>query len=168
MTPRLLGLLVGLAVVMLDQATKYWFVHVFDLGSRDPIRLLPVLDLVLAWNKGVSYSLFRAESAAGRLILVAVALAALLAIGFWLARTGQKSTAVALGLLFGGAAGNLLDRIQYGAVADFLHFHTPFSLGPLSNYVFNIADVAITIGVATLLLESLFLHRRERSGAPRL
>lgn len=165
LSPPRLGLLLALATFLVDQASKYWFVHVFDLGARGSIGLLPFLDLVLAWNKGVSYSLFRTDEAWGRALLIGVAALAIVAIGFWLRGARDRWTAVALGLLAGGAAGNALDRLHYGAVADFLHFHTPVPLGPLSNYVFNVADVGIVLGVAALLYESL-TSRRPAADAP--
>ncbi len=156
----------ALATVTLDQASKYWMVHVFDLPARGTIPLLPMLDLVLAWNKGISYSLFRTDSVAGRLVLIGVAAVALVVLGFWLARAPRRLTAVGLGLVAGGAAGNVLDRLFYGAVADFLFFHTPFPLGPLSNYVFNLADVGIVAGVGCLLYESLSSRPAAGASAP--
>ena len=160
MTPLRLGLLLASLVLVLDQASKFWIVHVFALGERPPLRLLPVLDLVLAHNRGISYSLFRSDGPIGRLVLIGVALAALGIIAVWISRTHSRLTAAALGLVAGGAAGNVIDRIASGAVIDFLYFHTPFSLGPLSNYVFNVADAAIVAGVLLLLYESFTAARR--------
>lgn len=156
LSPRALGLSVVAGAFAVDQATKYWFLHVYELGGRDPLPLTPFLDLVLAWNAGVSYSLFRADGPGGRLALIGVAALGVLALAIWLWRAQERLTAVALGLIIGGALGNALDRLNYGAVADFLHFHTPFPAGPLANYVFNGADVAIVAGVALLLYETLF------------
>ncbi len=166
LTPPRLGLLLALATFVLDQASKYWIVHIFDLGARGSITLLPVLDLVLAWNKGVSYSLFRTDEALGRAVLIGVAVVAIVALGVWLRRAANGLAAGALGLLIGGAAGNAVDRLHYGAVADFLYFHTPVPLGPLSNYVFNVADVGIVLGVGLLLYESL-TPARGRRDAPK-
>lgn len=159
MRPSRLGALIALAVLVLDQPSKYWAVSILDLGNRPPIPLVPFLDLVLAQNHGISYSLFRAEGLAGRLVLIGVALAALGVMAVWLARTPSRLTAVGLGLVAGGAAGNVIDRIRTGAVIDFLYFHTPVFLGPLSNYVFNVADAGIVVGVCVLLYESLFPGR---------
>lgn len=159
MRPARLGALIALAVLALDQASKYWAVAVLDLGNRPPITLLPFLDLVLAQNHGISYSLFRAEGLGGRLVLIGVALAALCVMAVWLARTPSRLTALGLGFVAGGAAGNVIDRIRTGAVIDFLYFHTPVFLGPLSNYVFNVADAGIVAGVCLLLYESLFPGR---------
>lgn len=159
MTPVRAGLLLALAVAALDQASKFWVVQAFDLATGGPVRLLPFLDLVLVRNTGVSYSLFRAEGLAGRLILIGVALAALVAIVVWMTRTPSRLSACALGLVAGGAVGNVIDRIRTGAVIDFLYFHTPVPLGPLSNYVFNVADAAITVGAVVLLYESVTATR---------
>jgi signal peptidase II len=157
MTPRTLGLATAAAVFALDRAHKLWMLDIYGVATRPPLRLLPFLDLVLAWNRGVSYSLFASGSAAGRWLLLAVACVAIAVLLVWMWRA-RRVTALGLGLVVGGAAGNACDRLIYGAVADFFHFHTPFSLGPLSNYVFNVADVGIVAGVALLLYESLFLN----------
>lgn len=165
MTPARLGAAAALAVLLLDQASKYWAVEMLDLGARPPIPLLPFLDLVLAHNRGISYSLFRAEGLAGRLVLIGLAITALGVIARWLVRARSPFTAIGLGLVGGGAAGNVIDRIRVGAVVDFLYFHTPVSLGPLSNYVFNLADAAIVVGVGMLLYESIMPGRSARTGA---
>ena len=159
MTPARLGFAVAFVTALVDQAAKYWAVHIIELGGRAPIRLLPVLDLVLTYNPGISYSLFPADGLTGRLILVGIALAALAVLSIWIARTSSRFTAVALALVAGGAAGNVLDRARTGSVIDFLYFHTPVPLGPLSNYVFNPADAAIVLGAAGLLYESFTASR---------
>ena len=159
MTARALGLTALALALALDQGSKYWALHIFELGGRDPIALTPFLDLVLAWNPGVSYSLFRAGGPLGRYALVGVAALGVLFLSVWLWRAPERLTALALGLVIGGALGNAIDRLNYGAVADFLHFHTPFPAGPFANYVFNVADVAIVAGVGALLYESLFVKR---------
>ncbi len=144
----------GLAFAV-DQISKYWIIEVFDLEEKSPIRLTPFLDLVMAWNRGISYSLFPADSPVGRWALLAVAACAVGLLGAWLWRTQDRITALGLGLVVGGALGNAVDRARYGAVADFLYLHTSLPVGPLANYVFNVADMAIVAGVALLLYESL-------------
>ena len=158
MSPAALGLALALSVAALDQASKAWALHA--LAGEGPRPLLPGLDLVLAHNPGISYSLLRADGLAGRLILIAIALAALTALAVWIARTPSRLAAAALGLIAGGTVGNVADRIRVGAVVDFLYFHTPVPLGPLSNYIFNVADVGITAGCALLLYESITTGRR--------
>lgn len=147
---RLVGLVVALAVLLLDQGSKQWLLNGFDLAERQPVRVGPGLDLVLAWNRGISYSLFTTDSARGPWILLAMTLSATVLLAVWLWRTDAGVTAVALGLLIGGALGNAADRFAYGAVVDFVYFH----VGGFSWYIFNGADVAICIGVAVLLLGS--------------
>jgi len=150
MSVRLLGLIVALASLVLDQANKLWLVYSFDIAARQPVRLLPFFDIVYARNPGISYSLFSAHGPFGRWLLVALTLLAILALSFWLWRMTSRLAGVALGLVIGGALGNAADRITYGAVADFYYFH----IGSFSWYVFNLADVAIVLGVALLVLES--------------
>ncbi|WP_363350242.1 signal peptidase II [Methylocystis echinoides] len=155
-SPRALGLAAVCAAALLDQAHKFWMLHVFGIEGRQPVTVAPFLDLVLSWNYGVSYSLFPAHEGAGRALLLsgqAMIVAFLLS---WMWRAQSRLTAIALGLVVGGAVGNALDRIARGAVADFFYLHTTLPVGPLANYVFNVADVAITAGVALLLFETLF------------
>jgi signal peptidase II len=147
---RLAGALVALAALALDQGSKQWLLNRFGLADRQPVRLAPCLDLVLAWNRGISYSLFTTDSARGPWILLAITLVATALLALWLWRSEGVVTAVALGLLIGGALGNAYDRFAYGAVVDFVYFH----VGGFSWYIFNGADVAICVGVAVLLLGS--------------
>ena len=147
------GLAVALAVLALDQSSKGWLIHGFRLGDGPPVEILPFLDIVLAWNPGISYSFFSAQGETGRLVLLGLVLAATLFLLAWLWRAADKATALALGLIVGGAVGNGCDRFIYGAVADFLHVR----LGGFSPWgVFNLADVAIVAGVMLLLYTSLF------------
>ena len=131
---------------------KAWMLHVYDIGARGTVTLTPFFDLVLVWNQGISYGLLPQEGALGRLGLILFALAASLALAIWLASLTSRLAAVAIGLIIGGAIGNAIDRVVYGAVADFFSFH---AFG-LDWYVFNIADTAIVAGVVGLLYDSLF------------
>jgi signal peptidase II len=135
--------------------------EIYDIASRQPIRLTPFLDVVLSWNFGVSYSLLSAQSEAGRIGLLVFQSAIIVFLSVWLWRAERLSTAAALGLVIGGALGNVVDRVLHGAVADFFFFHIPLPVGPLANYVFNVADAAIFAGVVLLLVESF----RTGSGA---
>ena len=147
-----LGLAVAAITVVADQANKAWMIHVYDIGAKGKVTLTPNFDIVLLWNKGVSYGLLPQDSALGRLGLIGFAFAASLALIVWLARVTTPLTAVAIGFIIGGAIGNAMDRMAYGAVADFYAFH---AFG-LEWYVFNIADVAIVAGVIGLLYDSIF------------
>jgi signal peptidase II len=156
MGPRAAGLLTALATLIVDQGHKLWMLFVFDIAKNQPVQLGPFLDLVMAWNPGISYSLLRADTDAGRYGLLALALLVTGGLLVWLWRAPLKLTSVALGLIIGGALGNAYDRFAYGAVADFFHFH----VGSFSWYVFNLADVAIVAGVGLLLYESLALGQK--------
>jgi len=147
-----LGLIVAAVTLVADQANKLWLLHVYDIGAKGTVTLTPFFDLVLVWNRGISYGLFPQDSAAGRFGLIAFAILASLALVVWLARITTGLSAVAIGLIIGGGVGNLIDRIAYGAVADFYAFH---AFG-FEWYIFNIADVAIVAGVIGLLYDSLF------------
>jgi len=147
-----LGLTIAALTVLADQASKLWLLFAFDIGAKGTVTVTPFFDLVLVWNRGISYGLLTQDSQLGRLGLIAFAFAASLALIAWLARVTSALTAAAIGLIIGGAIGNAIDRIAYGAVADFFAFH---AFG-FEWYIFNIADVAIVAGVIGLLYDSLF------------
>lgn len=159
LSPRSLGALAAAAAFVIDQGHKLWMLDVYDITARSPVRVAPFLDLVMAWNRGISYSLFEADTLRGRLALLAVALAAVVFLAWWLWKTPSRLAGLGLGLLIGGALGNALDRLRYGAVADFFHVH----IGAFSWYVFNLADVAIVAGVALLLYESFLPGQKARA-----
>ncbi len=152
--PRAQGLAAAGFALALDQAHKYWMLNVFDIERRQPIRLAPFLDLTLSWNRGISYSLLTAYDDTARLALLAAQLAIVAGLAAWLWRAKKNVVALGVGLIIGGALGNAADRLLRGAVADFFFLHTSLPVGPLANYVFNIADTAIVAGVALLLIES--------------
>ncbi len=163
MTPRLaiprylgIGLLAALGVLAADQASKYWVLHGLDLPELGSVAVLPVLSLTMVWNHGVTFGLLNGLGPWGRVVLAAIALAIVAALGVWLWRAERASVAVALGAIGGGAVGNVIDRLRFGAVVDFIHAH----VGGWSWYVFNVADAAIVCGVATLVLDSL-MHRSD-------
>ena len=149
--------------VLLDQLTKVWLIFGFDLGHRGLVRLAPMLDLVLTWNTGISYGLFQQDTELGRWVLFGIKLVAVLVLSLWLARAGSRLTAVALGLIIGGAVGNAIDRLAYGAVADFVLFHITTASWQFRWYVFNLADAAIVAGVIGLLAETLFPGRAAKA-----
>jgi len=149
----LLGIVSALAVLGADQFSKWWILEVIDLPRVGQIVLLPVLNLTLVWNRGVTFGLLNGFGGWGYLLLSAVALAIVFALGVWLRRAESPVVAIALGAIAGGAlSNNLIDRLRFGAVVDFIHAH----IGGWSWYVFNLADAAIVCGVAVLVLESRF------------
>jgi signal peptidase II len=158
-----LGVLFAVAACAIDQGVKLWLLWAYDLANKGIVALLPVLDLVLTWNTGISYGLFPQESDLGRWLLLAAKLAAVLALWIWLARSRAALTAISLGLIIGGAFGNGIDRIVYGAVADFVLFHITTASFNFTWYVFNLADAAIVAGVVGLLYESFLPGRAAKA-----
>ena len=155
MNSRLAGFALAVAVFVADQASKFWAIGLLDKPDAPRIDLTPFLALTMSWNRGVAYTMLHSDSDLGRYALVALALVASLVLGVLLWRTESRLSVAAFGCLIGGALGNALDRLTHGAVADFLYFHTPFWAGPLANYVFNFADMAIFAGAVLLIYESL-------------
>lgn len=155
LSSRALGAFAALAALTLDQAHKYWMLNVYDIAAREPVTLTPFFDLVLSWNYGVSYSLFATHNGWARYLMLVVQAAIVVGLIVWLKSAASRLIGLALGLVIGGALGNMADRLARGAVADFFYLHTTLPVGPLANYVFNVADMAITAGVALLLYESL-------------
>lgn len=151
MTPARLGALIAVSTLLLDQGTKLWGLFVARIVESGPIELTPFLELTEVWNRGVSYGLFQQHTDWGRWLLIIVSAVAALGFSVWLTRVRDRILAAALGLLIGGAIGNLVDRVAYGAVFDFIHFHW----GSFSWYVFNIADAAIVAGVVGLLYDAV-------------
>lgn len=158
------GLVVILVSAAADQALKLWLLRVFDIGARQPVRVGPFIDLVLAWNTGISFSLLPQVGPLGQWALLAVKLIAVLLLCVWLSNATSRMTALALALIIGGAIGNGIDRVIHGAVVDFVLFHITTASWTFRWYVFNLADVAIVAGVVGLLYESIVI--RDAAKAP--
>jgi signal peptidase II len=150
--PRDLGLVLALVVLVLDQASKIGVVRGFENGSLQGGPLAPFLDLALRFNRGVSFSLLRQDSALGAALLTAFSLSVAAALGVWMWRSKSAWIGIGVGLIVGGALGNAADRAAYGAVVDFLDLH----FFEKHLFVFNIADAAISAGVALLIVDGLY------------
>ena len=155
MNHRAAGLILAVLVLLTDQASKYWVLHGAHLNDGHILTLLPVLNFVLVWNRGITFGLFTSNGGGAKLILAAIALVVVTALLVWLWRSRSLVTTLCIGAIAGGAIGNVADRLRYGAVVDFIQAH----LGAWSWYVFNIGDAAIVCGVIALMAESLL--RRE-------
>lgn len=156
---RRAGIIAAVATLVLDQALKLWVYHVLDIANRGIIEVTSFFNIVLVWNRGISYGLFQQEDDLGRWLLVGLSVAAAIALAIWATRAKTVLVGVSLGLILGGAVGNAIDRSVYGAVLDFVHLH---AYG-YNWYVFNIADAGIVAGVAGLLYDSVFLdHKRQK------
>ncbi len=148
-------------VVVLDQASKAYVTGPLHLGERGQIPVLPFFKLSSVANPGVSFGFLRADTPLGRWLLVAFSAVVVVGLAVWAARQSRIWTAVAVGLIMGGAIGNnLIDRARYGAVVDFLDFS---GLGFI--WVFNVADSAITVGVVLLLLDSFLTPNKPATPA---
>jgi signal peptidase II len=147
------GVVVAAIVCAIDQASKLWLLNVFGLADSGIVHITPFLDFVLTWNTGISYGLFPQDTDLGRYVLLGLKVAAVVVLWVWLARAELKLTALALGLIIGGALGNGIDRVVYGAVVDFVLFHITTKSFNFVWYVFNLADAAIVAGVIGLLYE---------------
>lgn len=157
MSPLLRSGVIAAAITLLaDQSSKLWLLHVFDIGHRGMVRVTPFFDLVLAWNTGISYGWLQNMGTTGQTLLMAGKAVAIVLLAIWMARSQTRLAVIGLGLIIGGAIGNAIDRIAYGAVVDFALFHIEIAGKTYSWYVFNLADAAIVAGVAALLYESLF------------
>lgn len=150
---RIVGFAIAALVLAADQASKYAVLHQLHLQDGHLLVVLPVLSFVLVWNHGITFGMF--AGMASKVFLAAGASAVVLALFAWLWRTQSWLVTIAVGAIAGGAIGNVLDRLRFGAVVDFIHVHA----GPLDYpWVFNIGDSAIVCGVVALMLDSL-LHK---------
>lgn len=158
------GLIVALVVIVLDQISKWWIVEklmrpdgVEGTPFFTPIRvtLAPVFDLVMTWNRGVSFGIGNGDGQWNALLLSVLALVIVAVMVIWLRKAESTLIQIALGGIIGGALGNVIDRARFGAVADFLDLHWAAYHWP----AFNLADSAITVGAVALVVDSLFAGR---------
>ena len=155
MADRKLGFTVAAIVFALDQLSKWIVAGPLDLQNVRQIVLMPVFNLTWTENQGISLGLLNAESEIGRWLLVAVTGAIAIAVGVWIGREKQRGDQIALGMVLGGALGNILDRARFGYVVDFADLH----FGDFRPFlVFNVADAAISIGVVILLFRAIFIR----------
>jgi signal peptidase II len=159
MTRERLGVLSALLVLLADQASKAWILYGLDLPVRQSVRVFWWLNLTMVWNRGITFGILNGDNQIGAWVLIAVALIVVRLLWGWMRRAESLVAAGALGAIAGGAVGNILDRLRFGAVVDFIHAH---AYG-YSWYVFNVADAAIVCGVAVLVLDGL--RRRDRGVA---
>jgi signal peptidase II len=144
-----IGLATALIALILDQAHKSWMIGAYGPQEGPRFTVTSFFDVVMVWNPGISYGLLPQDSTTGRILLMTISLAAVIALLIWIGNAANRLIAVSLGLIVGGALGNLADRLIYGKVADFFSFH----YAGFYWYVFNVADVAITAGVIGLVLD---------------
>jgi len=150
------GLPAAALLLAADQASKWWILEVLDLPERRNVPLLSAgplgLDLTMVWNRGVTFGLLSGDGPLNHLVLALLAAAIALFLLRWMTRAETPWVAVALGAVIGGAVGNVIDRLRFGAVVDFVDAHA----WGWHWYVFNIADAGIVCGVGVLLVDALF------------
>ena len=149
------GLAAAIVVVALDQLSKAAILARFAGQPFAAERITPIFNLVLTYNRGMSFGLFNDGGALNVLIFSLVAAIIVLLLFFWLLRITSPLLALAIGFIIGGAGGNVIDRLRFGAVVDFLDFH----LGAHHWPAFNLADSAISVGVVAMLIDGLLLHK---------
>lgn len=156
------GFSVAAAVFVLEQITKWIVLGPLDLRNVQLIQILPIFDLNYTENHGISLGLFQAQSDAMRWVLVIVTAAIAAGVAVWITREKLRGEQVALGMVLGGALGNILDRVRHGYVVDFADLHfgdfRPF-------FIFNVADAAISIGVVILLLRAVLSKEGHKENA---
>lgn len=152
-----LGFAIALVVVLFDQLSKYYMLNEV-LGEQAVIEVTPFFNWVRAWNTGVSFSMFNDYGSAGAIMLSVVAGVIVIALIVWLKNERDRLAQAALGMVIGGAIGNVIDRVRLGAVFDFLDFHIADSHWP----AFNLADSFICAGAVILIIQSIFIKKKEK------
>ncbi len=161
--PREIGLIAAAIGLVADQGSKLFMLYAAGFAHMPPgtaIPVLPFFNLVMVWNPGISYGLFPASSWLGTAVLVTVELVAVAGLTWWLWGSTSRALTAGFGLIIGGALGNLIDRLLYGKVADFFHF---YGFG-YDWYVFNIADLAITLGAVAIIYDVLKPEGESQAG----
>lgn len=147
-----IGAISALIAFLLDRVSKWWFIDVYELPLKGTVEILPIFDVVMVWNRGVSFGFLSANDDFGRWALVAMNLVIVAVLLYWLKSAKNIMLSSAIGLVIGGAFGNIYDRVKFGAVADFFQFHWQ----EWYFAVFNVADSFIFIGAMLLIFNSTF------------
>ena len=148
---------VAAVVLVLDQLSKWWILDGLMLPQRGQIAGFGPIQLTMVWNEGVSFGLFQADQDITRWVLAGFSAIVAVVLARWALKIGRPLLAVAVGMVMGGAVGNLIDRVRLGAVVDFIDASALWF-----PWVFNVADSGITIGVMLLLLDTFLSERRAK------
>jgi len=147
-----IGAISTLIAFMIDRISKWWFIDIFNLPNKGVVEILPIFDVVMVWNRGVSFGFLSPSGDFGRWALVALNLIIVAVLIYWLKSAKNLILSGAIGLVIGGAFGNIYDRVKFGAVADFFQFHW----NDWYFAVFNVADSFIFVGAVLLIINSTF------------
>ena len=162
MKTRITGLIAAAAIFVTDQIVKYWVLTTLDLRNRGQVEVIDIFNFPYVENHGVSLGMLTADSAMERWLLVAMTAAISVGVLVWLWREQNRQDVMALGLILGGALGNIVDRARFGYVVDYADLH----FGNIRPFlVFNVADAAITIGVVILLMRALLVREKPKVNA---
>ena len=163
MKSRSYGFLVALAIFAIDQFTKYWVTGPLGISHiGDQLVLLPVFNFTYTENIGISLGLFNATTETGRWMLVALTSAIAVGVAYWIGKEKHRLDQIALGMVLGGALGNILDRARHGYVVDFADLH----FGEFRPFlIFNVGDAAISIAVVILLLRAFLSRKDQETGS---
>jgi signal peptidase II len=163
MANRRLGFIVAFLVFALDQLTKWWVTTPLGINHiGDQLVLLPIFNFTYTENNGISLGLLNATTEIGRWMLVGVTTAIALGVAYWMGREKNRFDQIALGMVLGGALGNILDRTRHGFVVDFADLH----FGDFRPFlIFNVGDAAISIAVVILLLRAFLSRKDQETGS---
>jgi len=161
MANRNTAYLVALAIFVVDQVSKWIMIGPLALQARGQIVLLPIFNFTWVENRGISLGMAQAQTDGHRWLLVAMTAAIAAGVAWWIRREAKRGDQLALSMVLGGALGNIVDRVRFGYVVDFLDLHFG-SFRPF--YVFNVADAAISIGVVILLLRAFLVRDKAPEG----
>jgi len=158
MRERTFGITIALIVFLADQLAKWFVSGPLHLQEVAQITILPIFNFTWTENNGISLGLFNATTEVGRWMLVAMTSAIAIGVAFWIGREKHRWDQAALGMILGGALGNILDRVRHGYVVDFADLH----FGAFRPFlVFNVGDAAISIGVVILLVRAFLMRERD-------
>ncbi|MEE8657889.1 Lipoprotein signal peptidase [Acetobacteraceae bacterium EV16G] len=155
------GIVAGLIILLADQASKYWVLYIYDLPGKISVPILSWFNLTMVWNRAVTFGMLGGLGKGAPWIFSSLALMAVAVLIYVMVTTPRRFVAIAAGMIAGGAIGNVLDRLRLGAVVDFIHLHA----WGWNWFVFNVADMAIDVGVALWILDRLILDRQARCDA---
>ena len=159
MKTRITGLILAAFIFVSDQIVKYWVLTTLDLRNRGQVEVIDIFNFTYVENHGVSLGMLTADSAMERWLLVAMTGAISIGVLVWLWRERNRQDVMALGMILGGALGNIVDRARFGYVVDYADLH----FGDIRPFlVFNVADAAITVGVVILLMRALLVREKPK------
>jgi signal peptidase II len=154
---KTLASITAILTIILDYISKYYTLELFKDNEHMVLKITSFFNIVLAWNKGITFGLFN-KSSFGPIVFIVIAGAIACCLYVWMLRSNKKSEIYALSFIIGGAIGNIIDRIKYGAVVDFLDFY----IKDYHWHTFNLADSFICIGVTILLFENIMNNAKKQ------